>query len=413
MNSLNFRLDVLVDGKIIDQFTSQKLPLLLGRSENMDLVLDFNGISRKHATLAQLSGEIYIEDMASTNGTWVNDKKIDRVMLREGDQIKLGDAVLIFRREKSLALDKEDEKPERKPIFTKKSIVILVIVGVLLLSITLFRQNKKFTSDHSNQIFPLSAVPSEVSYGQGNVQVRSYSQAQFTFKYQNGRATLHFTAGSIDFSNELEVLLNGKRICFAPLAIGTWISGISIPLPRELLNLEEKNLLVFNNTFNPPKKERWGIAQIYVTEDPLPSPNPAQARSLFLLAEKTFRAAKIHLSNRYKALNYYRQCRDFLELLSERPDIYFEALDKIKEIEQDIQSAYNLKMFTVRKAIQFNQFQLAVKTLKEITILIPDINDYRNVEARDNIEQYKEFAAEEYERKQQFQGRGNQYPGRP
>lgn len=66
----------------------------IGRSAGNDLVLADPEISRRHARLVRQPGYFAIEDMGSTNGTFVNGQRISRLTaLQHGDAIDLGDTV--------------------------------------------------------------------------------------------------------------------------------------------------------------------------------------------------------------------------------------------------------------------------------------------------------------------------------
>ncbi len=66
----------------------------IGRSNDLDMVLAEDMVSRKHARIAFQAEDIYIEDLASTNGTFVNGEKIKRSKLREGDRVLIGTSIL-------------------------------------------------------------------------------------------------------------------------------------------------------------------------------------------------------------------------------------------------------------------------------------------------------------------------------
>jgi diguanylate cyclase (GGDEF)-like protein len=69
---------------------------IIGR-ENADLVIPRSAVSRQHSTLAvDEVGEWWLSDLGSTNGTFVNEEKIDRRQLADGDQIRFGDAIFKF-----------------------------------------------------------------------------------------------------------------------------------------------------------------------------------------------------------------------------------------------------------------------------------------------------------------------------
>ncbi|HEY8086797.1 MAG TPA: DUF4388 domain-containing protein, partial [Polyangiaceae bacterium] len=68
--------------------------ILVGRSSDLDMVLVEDMVSRKHARIAMQAEQIWIEDLGSTNGTFVNGEKIKRARLKEGDRVLIGTSIL-------------------------------------------------------------------------------------------------------------------------------------------------------------------------------------------------------------------------------------------------------------------------------------------------------------------------------
>ena len=63
----------------------------IGRTARADFIVDAALISRLHCRLtADKSDQLVVEDLGSTNGTMVNGKKVDRVVLRAGDKLTVG-----------------------------------------------------------------------------------------------------------------------------------------------------------------------------------------------------------------------------------------------------------------------------------------------------------------------------------
>lgn len=71
--------------------------LILGRGEKATLILDSEEVSRMHARLLRHEGEYTIEDLESRNGIVLNGLKVHSAILRDGDQVQLGDVVLSYR----------------------------------------------------------------------------------------------------------------------------------------------------------------------------------------------------------------------------------------------------------------------------------------------------------------------------
>lgn len=63
----------------------------IGRKEESDLILSSATISRSHANLSIINNELYVRDLNSSNGTFVNGARIkERTLLRHGDLLKMG-----------------------------------------------------------------------------------------------------------------------------------------------------------------------------------------------------------------------------------------------------------------------------------------------------------------------------------
>ena len=71
-----------------------KQEIVVGRSSDLDMVLVEEMVSRRHARILQAEGVISIEDLGSTNGTFVNGEKIQKGTLKEGDRILIGTSIL-------------------------------------------------------------------------------------------------------------------------------------------------------------------------------------------------------------------------------------------------------------------------------------------------------------------------------
>lgn len=72
-------------------------PVLIGRDPQNDIVLDDRRVSRKHAEVRLRLGRYTLYDLQSTNGTYVNGRRVAEKVLDDGDKISIGGLEIVFR----------------------------------------------------------------------------------------------------------------------------------------------------------------------------------------------------------------------------------------------------------------------------------------------------------------------------
>ncbi|MBK7863116.1 MAG: FHA domain-containing protein [Archangiaceae bacterium] len=70
--------------------------ITIGRAQGTGLQLDSEEVSRNHASLTRLDDEYTIEDLESRNGVYLNGLKVHAAVLRDGDELQLGDVFLLY-----------------------------------------------------------------------------------------------------------------------------------------------------------------------------------------------------------------------------------------------------------------------------------------------------------------------------
>ncbi|OGB46538.1 MAG: FHA domain-containing protein [Burkholderiales bacterium RIFCSPLOWO2_12_FULL_65_40] len=102
---------VSIDGVVIKEVQLTKERTMLGRRPYNDIVIDNLAVSGEHAVMHMTEHEVEVEDLGSTNGTYVNGKAIKRQVLRNGDTIEVGKYKIRFLQEE------EDGGYEKTMIF--------------------------------------------------------------------------------------------------------------------------------------------------------------------------------------------------------------------------------------------------------------------------------------------------------
>ncbi len=94
---MGFQLKVSKGKNLGQEFTFAEADATIGRTEGNDLVLRDRGVSRNHARIFQEGGRWFVEDMGSSNGTWVNgDRLTGPREIKTGDAIGVGDVIFAF-----------------------------------------------------------------------------------------------------------------------------------------------------------------------------------------------------------------------------------------------------------------------------------------------------------------------------
>ena len=81
---------ISLDGAAIKEVHLTKERTTLGRRLYNDIVIKHLAVSGEHALLQMAGHEVYIEDLSSTNGTYVNGKSVKKQLLQDRDMIEIG-----------------------------------------------------------------------------------------------------------------------------------------------------------------------------------------------------------------------------------------------------------------------------------------------------------------------------------
>jgi len=81
---------VSIDGVVIKEVQLVKDRTTLGRRPYNDIVIDNLAVSGEHAVLLMTGNEVYLEDLNSTNGSYVNGKAVKKQLLQNADTVEIG-----------------------------------------------------------------------------------------------------------------------------------------------------------------------------------------------------------------------------------------------------------------------------------------------------------------------------------
>ena len=122
-----FLLHVLTGGQAGREFPITHDGFVLGRSSDASLILDDSGVSRKHACFNQTTdGLLTVSDLGSTNGTFVNQERVDSKIVAHGDLVSLGGAVSlqVHLRRRVQSLPTDDTTSSKGALSVGKTLVL-------------------------------------------------------------------------------------------------------------------------------------------------------------------------------------------------------------------------------------------------------------------------------------------------
>jgi pSer/pThr/pTyr-binding forkhead associated (FHA) protein len=89
-------LNLLVDDVVVKSFPLEKSGITIGRSPDCDIQIEESSVSSKHSLIEMIPNpivaaltDIFIEDLGSMNGTWVNDEQTNRQIIQNKDRIRI------------------------------------------------------------------------------------------------------------------------------------------------------------------------------------------------------------------------------------------------------------------------------------------------------------------------------------
>jgi FHA domain len=84
------RLVLKFENAVLKEVSLGTRPVTIGRAPDNDLAIDNLAVSNYHARVYTEAGSLVVEDLNSLNGSFLNDIRIERAMLKDGDTIQIG-----------------------------------------------------------------------------------------------------------------------------------------------------------------------------------------------------------------------------------------------------------------------------------------------------------------------------------
>jgi pSer/pThr/pTyr-binding forkhead associated (FHA) protein len=85
-----------IDGSATQRWELLDKALIFGRTQPADVCIKDERVSRQHFVVTPKSGAFFVQDLKSTNGTYINGERVTEAELKPNDRIRAGQTVFVF-----------------------------------------------------------------------------------------------------------------------------------------------------------------------------------------------------------------------------------------------------------------------------------------------------------------------------
>ncbi len=367
----------------------------IGRTEDNDVVLYDGGVSRQHARIAFDGTHWVLSDLNSANGTTLNGAKIASEVLEGGDHVGIGQAVFRFdaaatgASTRIVSLSEAEKRAPAKaaaapsPAWAAKApgvdprliryagMGLVGIVAIVLVAVA-------FRAKNDNG---LKACPSDIDihgvsgfvFGRGVDADCQAAAKGLRFGFQgtaNTRYLLHYAAFFVN-GDELEILVNGQRVAYAPAAPQRQTDPQILTIPDNLVKFgkDNANSVVFRD--KKGSDAQWGVERVDLESIPLAAASLEKGTRAYELGKNLYNNKNVAAPNLYNAWMELRDARAYFEGLAQKPTDYQMAIDLSARIEKELDKLCKRELFAAKQDMMYGRFEQAQEAYQFILEAFP------------------------------------------
>jgi pSer/pThr/pTyr-binding forkhead associated (FHA) protein len=389
-------------GKAFDFDAEQ---ITIGRTEENDVVLYEQGVSRRHARISRSEGRYYVEDLESANGTLLNGNKIQKEELNDGDRIGIGEVVFRYGAEEQasagegstriVSISKEDRaKPRPKttasPTTQNRALpagtprpdalggaldrryVVIFVAVALILAIAWAALNGPHTKVTDRQQCPSTLDLADVKglvFGTSSESVCTPAGNEIRFGFNSAPRTKYIFSYSAFYTDtgEVEVLLNDKHLRQSPLSSTRRSKRDEVVIDESAIK-SGPNII----TFKSKKSGEWGIERLDLIPVPIDQASREQGGQHLSQGVDLYQQKNVAASNLYAAFVELRQARKYLEGLPDpKPPEYLEAKEQAIKVEEELDQLCSQRMWGAKRFQTYKKFEAAADQYKYLVAAFP------------------------------------------
>lgn len=101
------KLIIKLNNEVVDHVELHQGDMKIGRKPGCEIVLDNLAVSGEHANVFTIGDDSFIQDLDSTNGTFINNKRVAKHHLRNGDTVAIGQHTLLYLQDSTPAVEED------------------------------------------------------------------------------------------------------------------------------------------------------------------------------------------------------------------------------------------------------------------------------------------------------------------
>jgi pSer/pThr/pTyr-binding forkhead associated (FHA) protein len=200
------KISVMIDGVVIKEVSLTKERTTLGRRPYNDIVIDNLTVSGEHAVLIKTGSQVAIEDLNSTNGTYIGGKSIKKHVLQHNDALEVGKYKITFE------ADPSTDAFEKTMVFKPKSIPEPVVSAPIPLH-ELRGSIKVLSGSAAGREMALTKVVTTV--GKPGVSVAAITQRRHSFFVHHVEGVDRLILNGAPIGEDPSLLKHGDQIMLA------------------------------------------------------------------------------------------------------------------------------------------------------------------------------------------------------
>jgi hypothetical protein len=414
---IDYEIEILSGESAGRRLRMKRRRITIGRHpQHNDLVLSHATISSRHASITYSQGQYLLEDLGSTNKTYVNERPLtsgETMALHDGMAFRLGQLKLRFHEDlhaQGTATTPQAAASVKGAGAALQAAAALggrlralaglrlpkgrhrcwmvgagLLVGLLLclnlVKLLLGGGSKPPQAGPADLVQDRSQIPISLPaadlYGFTRQRDRSHpDKAIFEFEADTTRVVLVYTPGGINDAAEVQIRLNGERVGSMAVA-EKWGPQQELKLPRRLVAKGRTNRIEFDHLRNPPGQETWAVRNVSVRLLPEIACNTKEGERLLALGNQRYQEKAVDDGNLFRAMRYFEGAVEVGETCDPQPGFYGEAQGQLTLARTELETAYTDLLFAYKKALKLKDYPLTKAHLEAITRLIADREDLR------------------------------------